>query len=717
MIKQKIIIKDKAFLVIIILAFVCNSNNIFAQKQGGGFMDSLFNLSIEQLLKVEVVSASKRSNILPLAPATIKIITSKQIENYGYQNLDDALNDLPGINLINVHGAFPTIRTFRGAYGDENKRILLMIDGNVENQIIGSFELGGKMISLHNVERIEIIWGPASALYGANAYSGIINLITKKKPKYKNIKYEKNFGTFNTQIDNFTFNLNKDSINISVSGTLVNSDGPQFKNRDIRFSDAYINNAYSLFGRFSIKHKLGNTSIHVNLIKNSSGDGTFGNTASSIFNLPPSGYMNNNNQGFIARNFNNEKPSRWAPYTTSYYLINNFKFSSKIQLNKKLFFRESGVDESSYSYIMISDTSVRRNNITHQSFRYGAELELEYKISPIQSLVSGVSFYHDNLEHGYRAWDMDTNYILVDSIWVLNANGRFQNRQYNTRDNFGAFTQYVLNTNFLKQTTFTLGARYDFNSIYGQTFNPRVGMVVKPSERFAFKLLYGTAFREPTNFEINSELAPIRIANNDLKPEKVSTYELGLNFMFANIFVEISSFYNLLSDIIVADVPVGNGIGQIQNAGSATIYGGEISSTFSLNKFVTGFANLSYLKTRQVVIGVESIIPNIPDFSFNIGSTVNLFNSINVSISGKYIGITELIASNPLERLDSYFTTNLTLSTHQLYNNKVKLTFQLNNLFNTTYFHPGIRAANGGFYSTVHDQPGRNGYIKISFAF
>src|SRR5207244_1401947 len=126
---------------------------------------------------------------------------------------------------------------------------LFMIDGVVENSIIGGFEMGGPAYSLHNAERIEIIWGPGSALYGANAFSGIINIITKKGEDINGLHFQKGFGSFNTRLEKVMIGLKKSNVEISFSGSVFRTDGPNFSNRAPVFSNAYVDNAWSFNGK------------------------------------------------------------------------------------------------------------------------------------------------------------------------------------------------------------------------------------------------------------------------------------------------------------------------------------------------------------------------------------------------------------------------------------------------------------------------------------
>lgn len=110
-------------------------------------------------MEVTVTSASRDEQPLARVPASVIVISRTQILERGYQSLDDLVRDLPGIDVVDVQGAFPHIWSPRGAYGDENKRTLLFIDGVVENNRLEGNVLGGPQYSLHNIERVEVLWG------------------------------------------------------------------------------------------------------------------------------------------------------------------------------------------------------------------------------------------------------------------------------------------------------------------------------------------------------------------------------------------------------------------------------------------------------------------------------------------------------------------------------------------------------------------------------
>jgi len=153
------------------ICFILDSIHSYAQEDEIG---DLLKLDIENLMDVSVISASKTLQKISEVPATVRVINYETIIDNGYLTLEDALADLPGFQFRNING-FNSYVFMRGA-PSQNNLILLLVDGIQINELnSGGFYSGGQF-NLSNVDRIEVVYGPASALYGTNAISGIINI-------------------------------------------------------------------------------------------------------------------------------------------------------------------------------------------------------------------------------------------------------------------------------------------------------------------------------------------------------------------------------------------------------------------------------------------------------------------------------------------------------------------------------------------------------------
>ena len=674
-------------------------------------------MSFEELLKVKVFTASKQIKSISDVPTSIAVITNQQIKQRGYIHLDDALRDLGGIDFVRIHGAFPSIRAFRGSYGDENKRLLFLIDGVDESNINGSFEMGGYAYSLHNVERIEIIWGPGSALYGANAYSGIINIITKHNNRNFDGVYLSATGlSFNGHMGKFSYHHNSDNSAFSLSGSLFNSDGPKFTNRHPDFSDAYASNVKSLTLRYSVKTEKTTTTFGGNIFDSPMGDGTFTMSPTAVLGLPPSGYSNTGNGGFVNYDIDGKPGSRWQPYSNTFFIDHRNELSEQWRFSGKVYSRKTGVDESSYSFIFTGNNTFRKGRWTHDSSRQGVEFQFDYFPDNKSSLVSGFQYLRDNLEKGYRKVLAGESSLFWNGFNYTNLNATYAEAESFKQNNIGLFSQYIQQTNFLTSTDITVGLRYDNNQSYGTSISPHFGIVSKPADNWIVKFNYGEAFRAPTAFERFSN-STVRLSNPDLKPEQIKTAEFTLSYQFSKALAEITLFQSDLSDIITA-VLIDGGLNQNKNVGSAKIKGLQVNLKKDLLDRVNLNFNYTYQDGKQTLEQNTFAIANIARHKANATIDYAFDESTSLFWGFNWVGTRSVATTNPLGQVDGYLISNLSLHKKHLFLQGLELSLTVNNLLDENSVDPGIRSADGsGIFATVHEQPGRNYVFNIGYRF
>ncbi len=127
-----------------------------------------------------IMSVSKKAEKLELAPATIFVLTAEDILNRGYKSLDEILDDLPGVDVAKTGGLVDKSMNQRGyRSANMNDKTMIVFDGVEDNEMYTQFAYLGKQLPVQSIKRVEMIYGPASSLYGANAFSGVINVVTK----------------------------------------------------------------------------------------------------------------------------------------------------------------------------------------------------------------------------------------------------------------------------------------------------------------------------------------------------------------------------------------------------------------------------------------------------------------------------------------------------------------------------------------------------------
>ncbi|MDB5121762.1 MAG: Outer rane cobalamin receptor protein [Sphingobacteriales bacterium] len=699
-------IRYSTSILFVFISFYCS-----AQVDTTKNVLALSDLSLEELMDIKVITASGYLQKTSEAPATIQVITAKQISERGYEELSDALRDIPGIDMIHLNGYAPTLIYFRGMYGAENLRALLMIDGIPENNIMGSNDMAGPAYSLHNVDRIEIIWGPASALYGANAFGGVINIINKKGGDINGVYAEKTFGTFNTSADRVSLGIQKSRFEISLSGSLYSTDGPKFTNRDPNYSASYVDKAYSINGSIAYEGIKSKTTLGFRAYETPMGWGTFFNSPTQFLGLPSQGYENKGILGLIARDIRNEKPGLESPFSKTLFLQNEFKPNAKLNILTRAVYRETGINENSYAYITLNSKKLIRAITASYSNRMSAEVLANYSPSEKHMFSGGIQYYEDNVEKGSRKTTMDTTtiYMIDGKDIVTNLNSTFLARQYDIRKTAGSFLQYVLNTNLLQKTSFTVGGRYDYNDYYGNSLSPRLAIVNQPTEQLSFKLQFGTAYRAPTNTEIYQS------PNLKLKTEKITTYETNLIYASSKkkATFQLTGFRNELSDVIIL-----NNLSNLnvdKNPGRFTINGLETRADVVYSSNFSGFINFTYQDAigENTVTKAKRHVPGIAKVKGNIGFSANVEDIFNVSLTGNWVGKRQAPSTSPYGDVSGYFLTNLVLSTKKVFHDRVNASVRIQNLFNTKWLDPGFRTADGFLFSTVLEQPERTGLVKI----
>jgi outer membrane receptor for ferrienterochelin and colicins len=673
-------------------------------------VNRLLDLSLEDLMNIKVVTASGYMQTTSEAPSTIQVITSKQITERGYEQLEDALRDIPGIDMIHINGYAPTFIYFRGMYGAENLRALLMIDGIAENNLIGSNDMAGPAYSMHNVDRIEVIWGPASALYGANAFGGVINIITKKGGDINGFRYEKGFGSFNTSVDKLMFGINRSNFDIAISGSLYSTDGPVFKNRDPNYRASYVDRAYSLNATISYSTKRSKYTFGGRIYNTPMGWGTFLNSPTVLLGLPSQGYGNTGVIGLIARDVRGERSGLEEPYARTFYLQHDLKASPRLNVLTRLIYRETGISERSYAYITVNGTRLYRVPTTNFSNRIGGEIGLNYTNNKKYQFSGGVQFFQDNIEHGNRATVFDTTIYFLDGRDTLQGlSSTFQQRAFDIRNTFGSYAQFMWNTKFLRKTSFTFGLRYDINNYYGNPLSPRIAVVSQPTDKFTFKLMFGRAFRAPTNTEIIQAPATFK-----LETEKINTYEVNLLYQFSpQVHAQINGFRNVLTDVIFLTTLVN--LQQNKNPGKITVNGLEAKLDVNFTKAVSGFINFTYQDavSKNMVTGTSRGTSAVAKLKSNFGVSLYVKELFTFAVTNNWVGKREVQITNPYGPVDGYFLTNCSLTTERFFKNRISASVTVRNLFNVKYLDPGFRSADGAIYSTVLEQPGINGLFKI----
>lgn len=205
------------------LAFIFYTGTVYSQQDTS---KNYPGLSLEQLMGIKVVTASKQSEKLIEAPASMKVISKEEIKLRGYNNLVEIFQDLPGIDLSLAYADTYYKAYWRGFRTGMADSWQLMVDGRVMNHLWYNFNNIMIALPLSNIEQIEIVFGPASVIYGANAMSGVINIITKRDSEFNGVSMNAKIssGSFSNRLADVNVFLKQDDLLISATAYYSHGD-------------------------------------------------------------------------------------------------------------------------------------------------------------------------------------------------------------------------------------------------------------------------------------------------------------------------------------------------------------------------------------------------------------------------------------------------------------------------------------------------------------
>ena len=486
----------------------------------------LTELSLEQLLNIDIVSASHFTQKASDAPSAVTIIRSEEIRQYGWRNLAEMLNSVRGFNTSYDHYFHHAgIRGFMPP-GDYNSRLLLMVDGyRLNDNVFDQASIGNEFVlDLDLIDHVEIVRGPSSPVYGGNAFFGAINVITKRGKDIGGGEIAASAGSFDTYKGRATFGKTLDSgMDVVLSYSGLDSLGQNLNFPE--FNNPATNNGWTSGAdkeknnKLFAKLGLGGFYLETAWSRRNKGlpTGAFG----TVFNNPGS-------------NITDEYGTVDARYTDA--------IGRGLEFTGRTFY-------GSYNYdgnYIIDNPPVAANRDLAYSRWWGLETKLVATRWQGHQGVLGLD-YQRNIRQDQVNFDAGT---AIQCYATGSAAPCLDSRASGFR--LGVFAQDDITLH--ENLTFSAGLRYDRSNVAQDRINPRLGLIYKPRQDSALKFLYGSAFRAPNAYELNYTFpgAFPQLGNPALKPETIQTTEVAWEQYFGdNTRFQSSAYFYQIKDWIV----------------------------------------------------------------------------------------------------------------------------------------------------------------------
>jgi len=614
----------------------------------------IFELTMEELMNLNVVSSTKLAQKQSLAPSVISIVNKSAIHDYNWNSINDV--------LYKQAGFFPsqdfekaTVGSRGISEGWHNNHLLLMVDGLPFNQSFYGKAPTNEATPLIFTKSIEIIKGPGSALYGTNATNGVVTINTisasdfDKNKLFASIKYGEQNTMFYDALATFKTKL----VDVTTSLSYNATDGEQYQSYDgsleidpntntlkrLETNNGWKNGYFFLKLEGKEKIKGLSLQLHTQLTDVETGHGW-------LWNIP-------DKEEIIRDTYNNLILKYQKDITPSIHGEIAVNYSHH-KIDYDMWYYRTGAFGNFYpdgvNEVMKTSTD---NVFTRLQFMFKLPKSSVILIAtePSVFMYSGDKEHYSNADladaaNGYPPFGENRPLGLI-----------FEKIENKPVKNIGSFAQFSSGELLGKFVQITTGLRHDIkffdylqidipskpvNSKTYSELSPRLSIVVAPTEKLSFKLLGMTAFRAPGPSEIFGSNNWIFVSNTEqLEPERIKSFEFAVDYSLSSyVNLRMNAFHTTTEGIIGYSIGNNN---LLTNMYDLTNAGLESEILFIKDRF-SAFANIAYVKRMDEKI-FENELPYVsehkdkltwtPAFTANIGCTQH-YKSFTFSLQGHY---------------------------------------------------------------------------------
>lgn len=648
--------------------------------------DFLQDLSLEDLLNIQVETATKTSEKSSLSPAVITVITAGDIRNYGYKTVVQALSHVAGF-VDNYDLAMHNfgVRGINSGVRSGSRTIKFMLDGqSISFRPTSQNFIDAELIPMTLINRIEVVRGPVSALYGANAFLAVVNIVTKKGEELSENNGQVTVGLNSIENAGNGYNLSgiygnaEKKWDYSLGFNISSQDrssiklpkiSPAFDDIENAQSDVddstplsfYAQSTYNINDKYSL-----NMSGHYQQLK---------------VNNPFSDINPLSNNGTTLISLDNM-------YFKSQF---DAALSDKINVHSYMVYSQGGTLKED-KIELGADNFFLRRRLGYDGFDFGTEIF--FSINEKDNLLIGFDYKRDH--HQIETFTREERSTQQKTELNPQLNKTLINK--------GLFLQYLWQLN--DDWRAIVGFRSDDDSVIGQQNSTRLGIVGQLPHSIILKFLLGSSFQSPSPellYRTAVQAGDI-IGNPNLRAQQAETIEISAAMpLNENSHLTVTYFNTQLDDLVVFDSD-GSNLFANNSSGSETD-GLEIEFRM-LWEGINSYLNYSWQQTKREPTSSSLFVLEYrengelyPKQTVNWGVSYHwLSQKINMSWNNRWIDVRQASSSNVLYvnqfyELESYLDSTLTISTNRfsfLKGKESTIQFQITDLFDTSYVNPGF---------------------------
>jgi len=623
----------KKLFKIILIALCMPMSMVWAQEKEE---EDIFQMPLEKLIQLEfTVASSKGQNVFNSA-STVTVIDHEMLHRYNFLNVAEMLRNVVGMDIYQTNNE-DNIPTSRGILQNFYANKVLVMINNVPTYqpIYGNTNLD--RIDVNDIERIEVLRGPASVLYGSNAYVGVVNIVLRKvNDDEVNARFGTGYPRFGTAGANVS--MQKKDFSLFVSG---NSNYEQRKPYEImgkRQDLSYDDSVYYMR------------------------EATKSYTFNAVAQYKSVSFLINNYD--YQHNFLGVSPSfktGGSKPMSDRGLLMSLKYDKNF--SEKLHFTIDGsYDYFKRDFAANADASVA---LVLEAERYFGRTKLNYKLNDMFDFEVGLDAEQ---RVGINHVEMD---MLKDTIRRVNM------KDVENITEISAFAQMSMKYKIINVLG---GLRYTYNSFAGNNISSRITAVAAINETNSVKLIFGQSFRAPTMLELYFNHTSV-VGNKDLKPELNTSLELAYVVGSGNFYVQALGYYSIYENLIQRYTPLSGPPSLYQNLGSFDGYGFEFEAKYQNFKVIDGFLSYNYMAAADKKANGDSNADaeinyrHVPKHTLRAGVNKNIGNffvSSNVYAVSKVMGNPKL-----MREIDPQFMMDIHCGFRQILSNSATLLHSL----------------------------------------
>ncbi len=618
----------------------------------------------EEFISIATGSAQPISR----APAVATVITAKDIKEIGATDIDEALETVPGLHVSRRAQGYLPLYIFRGIHTNENPQVLMLVNGiSINNLFVGDRNQAWGGFPVESISRIEVIRGPGSAVYGADAFAGVINIITKEASEIDGLEVGSRLGSFDTKDAWALYGGEVGGFDIAFSAEFRDTDG---QDEDVDADIATLQG--TSLAPDSVNTGAENFDTRLSITKNNWKFRTglqrrrdLGTGAGVAEALDPNGELKSDRWNADITYHNPEFTETWDVAAQVSFLNTSQEVSDDLLLFPPGSFLPGPVGP-------FPNGIIGNPEVWERHWRYN--LTGIFTGFDNHSVRSGIGYTHQEIykvedESNFSPLGFGTLTDLTDTPFAFLPEKH--------RNNSFAFVQDIWQLS--NDWELTAGLRYDDYNDFGDTWNPRLALVWAARHDLTAKLLYGESFRAPSFAEFRNQNNPIAIGNSELDPEEIETLELAFDYRPKDNLKLGLNLYRYEWDDIIRFTPVA------QNFGEQEGYGAEFEFDWTIYRDLNLVGNYAYQESEDQDTDENS--GYAPQHQFYVRANWEFLPAWIISPQWNFVMERERVDGDTRSDIDDYDIFDVTLRS-RAFSNKWELALSARNLFNKRAFEP-----------------------------